>query len=66
MLSEKITQEAEHEIENLEKVFQDRISIERRKMQRVIISEVLDEMFKEGSISLDNDEVVNIVNKKVA
>lgn len=66
LLSEKITQEADHEIENLEKVFQDRISIERRKMQRVIISEVLDEMFKEGSISLDNDEVVNIVNKKVA
>ena len=35
-------------------------------MLRAIVCEVLDEMFKEGSISLDNDEIVKIVNKKVA
>jgi F-type H+-transporting ATPase subunit b len=66
LLAEKIVQETDAEIENLEKAFQDRISIERRKMQRVIISEVLDEVFKEDSIALDNNEIVKIVNKKVA
>jgi F-type H+-transporting ATPase subunit b len=66
LLADKVALEAEAEIEGLEKVFEDRVTIERRKMQRVIVSEVLDEMFKEGSIALDNDEIVKIVNKKVA
>jgi len=66
LLADKVALEAEAEIEGLEKVFEDRVTIERRKMQRVIVCEVLDEMFKEGSIALDNDEIVKIVNKKVA
>ena len=66
LLSEKIAQEAQVEAENLEKAFEDRISIERRKMQRAIVCEVLDDMFKDGSLAIDNDEIVKIVNKKVA
>lgn len=66
LLADKVALEADAEIEGLEKVFEDRVTIERRKMQRVIVSEVLDEMFREGSIALDNDEIVKIVNKKVA
>jgi len=66
LLSEKVAQEADVEIENLAKTFEDRVSIERRKMQRTIVSEILDEMFKEGSISLDNDDLVKVINKKVA
>ena len=66
LLSEKIEQEANTEIESLNKAFEDRVTIERRKMQRVIVSEILDDMFKEGVVSLDNDEIVKIVNKKVA
>lgn len=66
LLSEKVAQEADAETESLEKAFEDRVSIERRRMQRTIVCEILDEMFKEDSISLDNDEIVKIVNKKVA
>jgi F-type H+-transporting ATPase subunit b len=66
LLGDKVAQDADAEIENLSKAFEDRVSIERRRMQRAIVCEVLDEMFKEGSISLDNDEIVKIVNKKVA
>jgi len=66
LLSEKVAQDAEVEIESLERAFDDRATIERRKMQRAIVCEILDEMFKEGLISLDNDEIVKIVNKKVA
>ena len=35
-------------------------------MQRAIVNEVLDELFKEGSIALDEKEMVNIIAKKVA
>ncbi|ACZ11548.1 F0F1 ATP synthase subunit B [Sulfurospirillum deleyianum] len=66
LLTEKIAQEADAELSNLEKAFQDRMAIEQRRMQREIISNVLDEMFKEGSITLGDDEMVKIVNKKVA
>lgn len=66
LLSEKIAIDSNSEIENLDKAFNDKISIERRKMTRTTVCEILDELFKEGSISLDKDEIVKIVNKKVA
>ena len=66
MLSEKIAVDANAEIENLEKAMHDKAKIEERQMQRAIVNEVLDELFKEGSVSLDENEMVNIINKKVA
>ncbi len=66
LLGEKIASDVTIEIENLEKTFNDKVSIEKRKMTRSVVTEILDEMFKEGSISLDKDEIVTIVNKKVA
>ena len=66
MLSEKIAVDANAEIENLEKAMHDKVKIEERQMQRAIVNEVLDELFKEGSVSLDENEMVNIINKKVA
>lgn len=66
MLSEKIAVDANTEIENLEKAMHDKVKLEERQMQRAIVTEVLDELFKEGSVSLDENEIVNIINKKVA
>jgi len=66
LLSEKVATEADQEIENLEKALQDKISIEERKMQRNVVNEVLEELFKEGSIAIDHNEMVKIINKKVA
>ena len=66
LLSEKIAADAEQEIENLEKALHDKVSIEERKMQRNAVNEVLDELFKEGSIAIDHNEMVKIINKKVA
>jgi len=65
-MSEKIAAEAEQEIENLEKALHDKVSIEERKMQRNAVNEVLDELFQEGSIAIDHNEMVKIINKKVA
>lgn len=66
LLADKVANDTNTEIENLEKAFEDRVNIERRQMQRAVVGEVLEGMFKEGSISLDNDEIVKIINKKVA
>ncbi len=66
LLGEKIAAEAEQEIENLEKALHDKVSIEERRMQRTAVNEVLDELFKEGSIAIDHNEMVKIINKKVA
>ena len=66
LLSDKIAADAEQEIENLEKALHDKVSIEERKMQRNAVNEVLDELFKEGSIAIDHNEMVKIINKKVA
>ncbi len=66
IVEEKIKKEIELELENLEKGYNDRITIEKRKMTREVVSEILDEMFKEGSLTVEKDELINIVMKKVA
>ncbi len=62
----KMLEDLKQEIENLDKGFKDHMDIEKRKMTREVISEVLDIVFEEGSLSLKKDELLNIVMKKVA
>ncbi len=66
LVSEKIALDAVNEMENLEKAFNDKMHIEERHMQRMIVNEVLDELFKQGSVMFDEKEMVNIISKKVA
>jgi F-type H+-transporting ATPase subunit b len=66
ILKSKILETLELDLENLEKGYEDQISIERRKMTRTVISEVLDDVFAKDSLSLEKDELLNIVMKKVA
>jgi len=66
ILKTKVFENLELDMENLEKGYEDQISIERRKMTRAVISEVLDDVFAKGSLSLEKDELLNIVMKKVA
>ncbi len=66
ILKAKILENHKMDIENLEKSFDDQISIERRKMTRAVISEVLDDVFAKDSSLLKKDELLDIVMKKVA
>ncbi len=66
ILKAKILENLKLDMENLDKGYEDQISIERRKMTRAAISEVLDDVFAKGSLSLEKDELLNIVMKKVA
>lgn len=66
LLSEKVAKDAELEISNLEKAFQEKTQIEKRRMARAVVTSVLDEMFENDAVSIDKEELVKIVMKKVA
>jgi F-type H+-transporting ATPase subunit b len=66
LLLAKIDSDTKAEIENLEKSYKDQMDIERRKMVRQVVNEVLDDLFSSNSINIDRDKFVNIIMKKVA
>lgn len=66
LLSSKVVSDTDTELENLEKGFKEKTIIERRRMTRDVVVCVLDEMFSQDSISIDKEELVQIVMKKVA
>ncbi len=66
LLSEKIASDTQTELHNLEKGFKEKTDIEKRRMARDVVTTVLDEMFDKDSISIDKEELVKIVMKKVA
>ncbi len=65
-VKQKVAQAVEIEIANLNKGFDEKIKVETAKAKRQIVSEVLDELLSSGNVSLTQDELVNIVIKKVA
>ena len=66
LLSVKVANDADVELQNLEKGFKEKTQIEKRRMARGVVANVLDEMFDKDSISIDKEELVKIVMKKVA
>ena len=66
LLSAKVANDTDVELQNLEKVFKEKTQIEKRRMARDVVASVLDEMFDKDAISIDKEELVKIVMKKVA
>ncbi len=65
-LKQKVADAVESEIAQLNRSFDDKIEVETRKVQRQIVEEILEELLKSDNISLSQDELANIVLKKVA
>ena len=66
LLSAKVANDTDVELQNLEKGFKEKTQIEKRRMTRNVVVNVLDEMFDNDAISIDKEELVKIVMKKVA
>lgn len=66
LLSEKVINDTDVELQNLEKSFKEKTDIEKRIMARDVVTSVLDDMFDKDAISIDKEELVKIVMKKVA
>lgn len=62
----KVTQAVESEIASLNRNFDERVKVETSKAKREIVSEILEELLSSGNVSLTQDELANIVLKKVA
>lgn len=65
-IKEKIAKNADSEIENMNKHLDEKIEVETKKAKTQVVSEVLDELFADENLSLNQDELANIVIKKVA
>ena len=65
-VKKRVSDAVDAEIANLEKTFDERIKVETSKTKRQIVSEVLDELLSSENVSLTQDELANIVLKKVA
>jgi len=66
LLKENIKKKAEQELVTLEKIFEEKCTIEKRKVIRETTLNVLDENIKNDDIPLDAEKIVNIVTKEVA
>ncbi len=66
LLIKKMNEDVEIDLANLEKSYQEKILVERRRMRRDVISEILNEMFEGSSLDINKEEFVNIILKKVA
>ena len=65
-VKQKVAEAVDTEIANLNKSFDERIKVETSKAKRQIVSEVLDELLKSDNLALSQEELANIVLKKVA
>lgn len=65
LISEKIRNEAKQEILNLEKSFQDQKEFEQRRVTKSVVTQIINDIFADGNSKVDQNELVNIVLKKV-
>ncbi len=65
-VKQKVAEAVDVEIANLNKGFDERIKVETSKAKRQIVSEILDELLSSDNVSLTQEELANIVLKKVA
>jgi len=65
-VKKKVAEAVDAEIANLNKGFDERIKVETSKAKKQIVSEILEELLSSDNVSLSQDELANIVLKKVA
>ncbi len=61
-----IEQNIDFEIAGLSKSFDDKIEVETRKVKKEVVSEILDELLSTDNIALSQEELANVILKKVA
>jgi len=62
----KLKENSKHEIENLIKSYESKKEVLEKKMTAEVVDEVIEKLFSNDGVSLSEDELVNIINKKVA
>lgn len=65
-IKQQVAANIESEIAHIEKSFSDKIEIQTRKAKTQIVEEVLNELLSSDNLNLSQEELANIVLKKVA
>jgi F-type H+-transporting ATPase subunit b len=65
-IKQKINIAYEQEISYLSKSYDDKIELETKKAKNQIVNEVLEELLNDDNLSMKQDDLVNIILKKVA
>lgn len=65
-IKSKVAQAVDNEIAHLNKNFDEKIKIETRKAKKEVVQGVLEELLSSDNIGVSQDELANIVLKKVA
>ena len=65
-IKEKISLSFDQEVNNLSKSFDDRLLLETKKAKILIVDETLNELLSDDNMSINQDDLVNIILKKVA
>lgn len=65
-VKQKVSVAVDADIANLEKNIEEMMKVETSKAKREVVAEILDELLKSDNIKLSQDELANIVLKKVA
>lgn len=65
-IKQKVLAAVEAEIANLNKNFDEMMKVELSKVKKDVVASILDELLNSDTINLSQDELVNIVLKKVA
>ena len=65
-IKSSIEESIDQEIAYLSKSLDEKIEIETKKVKKEVVSEILDELLSSDNIAISQDELANIVLKKVA
>jgi F-type H+-transporting ATPase subunit b len=65
-IKSKISEAFDNEISNLTAAFDGKLEIETKKMKKQIVAEILEELLSDDNISIKQNDLVNIILKKVA
>ncbi|QQF52279.1 F0F1 ATP synthase subunit B [Campylobacter fetus] len=66
ILISKIEKDTQNELLLLQKSYEEQKDFEERKIIRSVVGEILDEVFAEDTLKIDQSEFVNLVLKKVS
>ncbi|CAM4118006.1 F0F1 ATP synthase subunit B [Campylobacter armoricus] len=66
IIADKIDNETKMELKALEKTFEEHKEYEMRRMEKEVVQAVLDEIFDDESLQLQQKEILNIMMKKVS
>ena len=66
ILAENIAKKSQETIASLEKHLDEKMEVEKKKMVKATINELLEDGIENSDIAIDNSKIVSLISKKVA